>query len=95
MTISSGTNWEQAAAAREGSSAARAAAPSVEFAPRLGGGKEATRALAEEEDGNGPSRMYNGHDMSSHEVVARSLREVLQEFGEIGCKDDQAVGCGH
>lgn len=26
--------------------------------------------------------MYHGHDMSSHEVVVRSLLEVLQEFGE-------------
>lgn len=26
--------------------------------------------------------MYDRHDMSSHEVVVRSLLEVLQEFGE-------------
>lgn len=26
--------------------------------------------------------MYHGHDMSSHEVVVRSLLEMLQEFGE-------------
>lgn len=28
------------------------------------------------------SRMYAGHDMSSHEVVVRSLLEVLQEFDD-------------
>lgn len=27
-------------------------------------------------------RMYSGHDMSSHEVVVRSLLEVLQEFDD-------------
>lgn len=26
--------------------------------------------------------MYDGHDMSSHEVVVRSLLEVLQEFDD-------------
>lgn len=31
---------------------------------------------------DGPKRMYDGHDMSSHEVVVRSLLEVLQEFDE-------------
>lgn len=35
-------------------------------------------------------RMYDGHDMSSHEVVVRSLLEVLQEFGEAG-EGNQAV----
>lgn len=33
---------------------------------------------------DGPRYMYDGHDMSSHEVVVRSLLEVLQEFGEAG-----------
>ena len=28
--------------------------------------------------------MYDGHDMSSHEVVVRSLLEVLQDFAEAG-----------
>lgn len=35
-------------------------------------------------------RMYDGHDMSRHEVVVRSLLEVLQEFGEAG-EGDRAV----
>lgn len=32
------------------------------------------------EDHHISRRMYAGHDMSSHEVVVRSLLEVLQEF---------------
>lgn len=36
--------------------------------------------------------MYDGHDMSSHEVLVRSLLEVLQEFGE-ATESERAVGC--
>ncbi|CAM9648793.1 unnamed protein product, partial [Laminaria digitata] len=35
--------------------------------------------------------MYDGHDMSSHEVVVRSLLEVLQEFAEAGEGDRTAA----
>ena len=37
--------------------------------------------------------MYDGHDMSSHEVIVRSLLEVLQEFGETG-EGDRRVRTG-
>lgn len=40
--------------------------------------------VEESRDDDGPRRMYSGHDMSSHEVVVRSLLEVLQEFTEAG-----------
>lgn len=35
----------------------------------------------------GPRRMYDQHDMSTHEVVVRSMLEVLQEFGEADAGD--------
>lgn len=44
--------------------------------------------------------MYDGHDMSTHEVIVRSLLEVLQEFGEaseseceVGSFVPQMVAC--
>eukprot|EP00903_Cladosiphon_okamuranus_P005355 g5350.t1 len=36
-------------------------------------------------------RMYDGHDMSSHEVVVRSLLEVLQEFDDASEGDRTAA----
>lgn len=36
-------------------------------------------------------RMYHGHDMSSHEVVVRSLLEVLQEFDDASDGDRTTV----
>ncbi|CAN0327888.1 unnamed protein product, partial [Ectocarpus sp. 12 AP-2014] len=38
-------------------------------------------------------RMYDGHDMSSHEVVVRSLLEVLQEFDDASEGDRTAAPC--
>lgn len=58
-----------------------AAPPPVGFAACPSG----KAGLVEEaRDNDGPRRMYSGHDMSSHEVVVRSLLEVLQEFAEAG-----------
>lgn len=47
--------------------------------------KVASAGIAGAEDGS--RRMYDQHDMSRHEVVVRSMLEVLQEFGEVGESD--------
>ena len=48
--------------------------------PSASSGPRTARAGDSREDVS--SRMYAGHDMSSHEVVVRSLLEVLQEFDD-------------
>lgn len=48
--------------------------------PSVAAGLEESR----EDEARRLMNMYDGHDMSSHEVVVRSLLEVLQEFAEAG-----------
>lgn len=47
-----------------------------------GAASEPCPADAEDSRDNISRRMYAGHDVSSHEVVVRSLLEVLQEFDD-------------
>ncbi|CAM9580439.1 unnamed protein product [Ectocarpus fasciculatus] len=56
---------------------------------------ERTTAAAGDEDVKEDisRRMYDGHDMSSHEVVVRSLLEVLQEFDDASEGDRTAAPC--
>lgn len=58
-----------------------AAPPAV----RSAGNPSVTAGLGESREGEARRmNMYDGHDMSSHEVVVRSLLEVLQDFAEAG-----------
>lgn len=50
--------------------------------PGAAAGASAAPADVEDSRKDITMRMYDGHDMSSHEVVVRSLLEVLQEFDD-------------
>ena len=62
--------------------------------PPVGSGSVADGLKESREDEARRMNMYDGHDMSSHEVVVRSLLEVLQDFAEAG-EGDRTVRLGN
>lgn len=60
----------------------RPSEPSAACGPGPADGQDSKDSKDSREREDVSRRMYAGHDMSSHEVVVRSLLEVLQEFDD-------------